>query len=44
MAALGVARIPWEKWVRFIWKFILVLVIIGALLLIPTVTMDLAGF
>ena len=21
MAALGVARIPWEKWVRFIWKF-----------------------
>ncbi len=44
MAALGVARIPWEKWVRFIWKFILVLVVIGALLLIPTVTMELAGF
>ena len=44
MAALGVARIPWEKWVRFIWKFILVLVVIGALLLIPTVTMKLAGF
>ncbi|MBR3491415.1 MAG: AbgT family transporter [Bacteroidales bacterium] len=44
MAALGVARIPWEKWVRFIWKFIFVLVVIGALLLIPTVTMELAGF
>ena len=44
MAALGVARIPWEKWVRFIWKFILLLVVIGALLLIPTVTMELAGF
>ena len=44
MAALGVARIPWDKWVRFIWKFILVLVVIGALLLIPTVTMELAGF
>ena len=44
MAALGVARIPWEKWVKFIWKFILVLVVIGALLLIPTVTMELAGF
>ena len=44
MAALGVARIPWEKWVRFIWKFILVLVFIGAILLIPTVTMQLAGF
>ena len=44
MAALGVARIPWEKWVRFIWKFIVLLVILGAILLIPTVTMDLAGF
>ena len=44
MAALGVARIPWDKWVRFIWKFILVLVVIGGILLIPTVTMELAGF
>ena len=44
IATLGVARIPWEKWVRFIWKFILVLIVIGALLLIPTVTMNLNGF
>ena len=44
MAALGVARIPWDKWVRFIWKFILVLVVLGGILLIPTVTMELAGF
>jgi len=44
IATLGVARIPWEKWVRFIWKFILLLVIIGGLLLIPTVTMSLNGF
>ena len=44
IATLGVARIPWEKWVRFIWKFILVLIVIGALLLIPTVTMSLNGF
>ncbi len=44
IATLGVARIPWEKWVRFIWKFILVLVVVGALLLIPTVTMSLNGF
>ena len=44
IATLGVARIPWEKWVRFIWKFILLLVVIGALLLIPTVTMSLNGF
>jgi uncharacterized ion transporter superfamily protein YfcC len=44
IGCLGVARIPWEKWVRFIWKFILVLIVIGALLLIPTVTMSLSGF
>ena len=44
IATLGVARIPWEKWVRFIWKFILVLIVIGALLLIPTVTFNLNGF
>ena len=44
IAALGVARIPWEKWVRFIWKFILILIVAGALLLIPTVTMQLNGF
>ena len=44
MAALGVARIPWDKWVRFIWKFILILVVLGGILLIPTVTMSLAGF
>ena len=44
IGCLGVARIPWEKWVRFVWKFILALVVIGGLLLIPTVTMELAGF
>ena len=44
IATLGVARIPWEKWVRFIWRFILVLIVIGALLLIPTVTFNLNGF
>ena len=44
IATLGVARIPWEKWVRFIWKFIVVLIVVGGLLLIPTVTMSLNGF
>ena len=44
IATLGVARIPWEKWVRFIWKFILILIVIGGLLLIPTVTFSLNGF
>ncbi len=44
IATLGVARIPWEKWVRFIWKFIVLLAVIGALLLIPTAVMALDGF
>lgn len=44
MAVLGMARIPYTKWVKFIWRFIIVLIIIGFLLLLPTVLMPLAGF
>ena len=44
MAVLSVAKIPYEKWVRFVWKFILALIIIGFLLLLPTVFMTLPGF
>ena len=44
MAVLSVARIPYEKWVKWIWKFILFLIIVGFLLLLPTLFMTLAGF
>ncbi|MBR6731615.1 MAG: YfcC family protein [Bacteroidales bacterium] len=44
MAVLSVAKIPYEKWVRFVWKFILALIVIGFLLLLPTVFMTLPGF
>ena len=44
IAALGVARIPYQKWFKWVWKFILLLIIIGGILLIPTVTMNLEGF
>jgi uncharacterized ion transporter superfamily protein YfcC len=44
IGVLGVARIPYEKWVRWILPFMIVLMILGFLLLIPTVTMDLNGF
>jgi uncharacterized ion transporter superfamily protein YfcC len=44
IAALGMARIPYEKWVRWIFKFVLILTLLGLLLLIPTVTIPLAGF
>jgi len=44
IGVLGVARIPYEKWLKWVLPFMLVLVILGWLLLIPTVTMDLNGF
>lgn len=44
IGVLGVARIPYDKWVKWSLPFILVLILIGWLLLIPTVTMTLDGF
>ncbi len=44
IAVLGVAKIPYEKWVKWVWPLILILTIIGFILLIPTVTMQLNGF
>lgn len=44
IGALGIARIPYGTWCRFFWRFMLVLIAIGFLLLIPTVTMQLEGF
>ena len=39
-----IPKIPFEKWIRWIWPFIVVLFLLGFLLLIPTVTMELSGF
>ncbi|HOW10151.1 MAG TPA: AbgT family transporter [Bacteroidales bacterium] len=44
MGVLGMARIPYMKWLRWIMPILLILVMIGFLLLIPTVTMKLNGF
>jgi uncharacterized ion transporter superfamily protein YfcC len=44
IGVLGVAKIPYDKWVKWITPFMIVLIILGLLLLIPTVTMDLNGF
>ena len=44
IGVLGVAKIPYEKWVRWITPFMIILMILGFLLLIPTVTMQLNGF
>ena len=44
MAVLSVAKIPYEKWVKWIWKFILLLIAVGFLLLLPTLFLNLSGF
>ncbi len=44
MGVLGVARIPYNKWVKWVAPLIIIMLILGFLLLIPTVTMDLPGF
>ncbi len=44
IGVLGIARIPYEKWVKWIIPFMAVLILTGWLLLLPTVLMDLAGF
>ena len=44
MAVLSVANIPYERWFGFIWKFILALIVIGFLLLLPTICFHLPGF
>lgn len=44
MAVLSVAKIPYAKWFKFIWKFILLLLVVGFLLLLPTALFTLPGF
>ncbi len=44
IGALGVARVPYEKWVKWVIPVLLTLIILGFLLLVPTVTMRLNGF
>lgn len=44
IGVLGVAKIPYDKWVKWIMPLMIVLILLGFLLLIPTVTMDLNGF
>jgi uncharacterized ion transporter superfamily protein YfcC len=44
LGVLSVAKIPYEKWFRWVLPLILLLFILGFLLLIPTVFMELKGF
>ena len=44
MAALAMARIPYEKWLKWIWKGTLALLLIGLLLLLLTVLFPIPEF
>ncbi len=44
VAVLSVAKIPYAKWVKFSWKFILAMIVLGYLLLLPTLWFKLPGF
>ena len=44
VAALAMARIPYAKWVKWVWKMVVVLLVLGFLLLIPTVLFAIPGF
>ena len=44
MAALGMAKVPYEKWVKWIWRYVLLLIVAGFVLLLPTVFIQLTGF
>ena len=44
VAALAMARIPYAKWVKWIWKGVAVLLVLGLLLLLATVWLPIAEF
>lgn len=44
MGVLGVAKIPYNKWVKWVWPLMIMLIILGFILLIPTVVLKLNGF
>ena len=44
MAVLSVARIPYAKWFKWVWKFILLLLAVGFLLLLPAALLEMPGF
>ncbi len=44
IGVLGIAKIPYEKWFKWVAPFIVILTILGFLLLLPTVLMPLNGF
>ncbi len=44
LGVLGVAKIPYTLWFKWIWKFILFLIVVGFLLMLPTLFYSFNGF
>lgn len=44
MGALGIARIPYEVWVKWFGKILLLFILLGFFLLLPAVLLNLPGF
>ena len=44
MAVLSVAKIQYTVWVKWVWKFILFMVILGFVLMLPTIFFEIPGF
>ena len=44
IGVLGMARIPYGTWLKWVWKFILALIAIGFILMLPTLWLELPGF
>ena len=44
IACLGVAKIPYATWLKWVWKFILAMILLGFLLILPTLFFPLKGF
>lgn len=44
IGVLGIARIPYGTWLRWVWKLIVALILIGFLLMLPTLWLTLPGF
>ena len=44
IGCLGVARVPYAVWIKWIYKWIVLLLVVGFLLLLPTLFFPIAGF
>ncbi len=44
IGCLGIAKVPYNLWFKYIWRLILLLVIVGFLLMLPTLYFNINGF